>query len=116
MLLDGRPVLLELLGDVQVGDRHHQVDGVHVAVDGVVYVAFYDPRKTADLGPQAFFHDGPDAIPLSLRRDGRAGLDNVDAQGIEILCDPNLFLRLQAYARGLFAVSQSGVKESDITE
>ena len=92
------------------------MDGVDVAVEGVVYVAFDDARKTTDLGFQVFADDGLDAIALALGSYGRSGLDDVDAKGVKVSGDPDFFLRFQADARGLFAVSQRGVKEPDTGE
>jgi hypothetical protein len=57
--------------------------------------------------------DRPDAVALARGRDRKAGLDDVDAQPVELAGDLDLLLRVQRDAGRLLAVSERRVEDSD---
>ena len=57
--------------------------------------------------------DGADAFEVAGRRAGEAGLDDVDAEPLELLGDLRLLVRLQRDARRLLAVAQRRIEDLD---
>ena len=56
----------------------------------------------------------PDALDLAGRGDREPGLDDVDAEALELAGDLQLLLRVQADAGRLLAITQRGVEDLDV--
>ena len=54
--------------------------------------------------------DGLDRLKVSLRRDGKAGLDDVHIQFFQLLGDPHLFGNIHRRPRRLFPIAKRGIK------
>jgi hypothetical protein len=54
-----------------------------------------------------------DSVPFAGRRDREAGLDDVDAQPVELAGDLDLLLRVQRDAGRLLAVPERRVEDTD---
>jgi hypothetical protein len=78
---------------------------VDVAVGGAGQAAYH--RVPDELGNLL------DRLEIAVRRDRKAGLDHVDAHGLEHLCDPELLGRGHRAAGRLLAVAQGGVEDDD---
>lgn len=58
--------------------------------------------------------DAADALEIPGGGGGEAGLDDVNAQFLQLPGDLNLLRQVQIDARGLFAVAQSGIEDDDL--
>ena len=54
-----------------------------------------------------------DGLEIAVRGDGEAGLDDVDAHGVEEVGDLDLLLERHGRAGALLAVAQGGVEDQD---
>src|SRR5208283_29531 len=55
----------------------------------------------------------PRSLEVTLRGHGKAGLDHVHAQPVELTGHAQLFFQIHAAARGLLAVAERGVEDGD---
>ncbi len=87
--------------------------GVLDRVPGGVDVGLVRAGEAADHGPFDLAGDRLDRLEVAGRGDREAGLDHVDAEARELLCDLDLLLRVQRDAGRLLAVSQRRVEDLD---
>ena len=72
--------------------------------------------RAAERGDSGLLHgarDGTDAFEVAGRRGGEAGLDDVNAEPLELLADLHLLVRPQRDSRRLLAVPKRGVENCD---
>ena len=58
--------------------------------------------------------DGADGFEVAVGGDGEAGLEDVDAEGGELVGHAELFVVVHGAAGGLLAVAEGGVEEDDL--
>ena len=80
---------------------------------GAVDVLMAGARKAADDGILGALGDLVDGGEIAVRGDREAGLDDVDAHGVEQLGDLELLLMGHGGAGALLAVAQGGVEDDD---
>ncbi|ESS02897.1 MAG: hypothetical protein A07HR67_02404 [uncultured archaeon A07HR67] len=102
--------------DVFVRGGHHEVDAVNVTIERAVDVGPNAARKTGDRGIEPLGSDAADSLAFALGGTRRAGLDHVNARGVELAGDVDLVRRGERDARHLFAVAQRRVQQLYLLE
>ena len=112
------PVDLELALEVQVRGGEEGVDArvrrVLERLGRPVHVGAGRTRQARDDRPLDRLGDLDHALELLRRADGEAGLDDVHAEGVELLGDAYLLRSRHRRTRGLLAVPQGGVEHQDL--
>ena len=106
--------LLDGVDPLDIRGRDEDMDHVDAAVQAGVHVPFHHPGKAADLCLQAHRSDGLHGLVLGLRGGREPGLDDMDPDLGELLCDLLLLREREGYARGLLAIPEGGVENSDL--
>ena len=108
---------LELGGEVQVGGGEEGVDaGARGGLDGAgggLDVLALAAGEGGDDGAANFAGDGADGFGVAVGGDGEASLEDVDAEGGDLVGEAQLFVAVHGAAGRLFAVAQGGVEEVD---
>jgi hypothetical protein len=82
-------------------------------VPGGVDVGLVGASEPADHGTLDLAGDRLDRLEVTRRGDREPGLDHVDAQACQLLCDLHLLAGVQRDAGRLLAVAQRGVEDVD---
>jgi 5-keto 4-deoxyuronate isomerase len=90
------------------------VDHVDPSVEGGVDVLSDNPSKAADVGRKAFGSHHLHRLEIAARRYGKTGLDDVDAELVELPSDDDLLFRGQGDAGGLFTIPEGGVEDPNL--
>ncbi len=109
---------LQLGLEVQVGGGEEGVDagffgGLNGAGGGFDVLALA-AGEGGDAGAPDLAGDRADGVGVTLAGNGKAGLDDVDAEVRELVGHAELFLVVHGAAGGLFAVAKGGVEEDDL--
>mgnify|MGYP007084794953 CR=1 FL=1 len=107
------PRQLELVLQVEVGGRNEDVDVVYAAAEGLFDVRLRRPRQSADSSPQPLRGDPLHRLGLALRGYGEAGLDDVDAEPVELVGDGDLVLDGEGDPWGLLPIPQGRIQDPD---
>jgi hypothetical protein len=89
------------------------VDHVDLGVEGGVDVLSHDPGEAADLGREPLGRHHPHRLKIPPGGYGKPGLDDVDAELVELPGDDDLLLRGQGDAGGLLTIPEGGVENSN---
>ena len=81
---------------------------------GGVDVARRAARQRRDDGPSNLGRDAPHRLGVVLGGDREAGLDDVDAQRVELPGQPQLLVDAHREAGRLLAVAEGGVEDDDV--
>ncbi len=105
--------MLVLQMDVRGGDEDVDAGplGALDGTDGTVNVLLAGPRERQHDGPGHGLGDPPDGLEVALRRRREAGLDDVDAEVLELARDRQLLLHVHGRTRRLLAVAERRVED-----
>ena len=73
-------------------------------------IALLGARQADDARPANFFTDSPHRIEIAVRRRGKAGFDDIDAEFFQLPRDDDFLFRGHARARRLLAVAQRRIE------
>ena len=110
--------LAELVLQVDVAGGHEDVNArtcrnAH-GLPGAIHVDVDRARQPTDHRPLDLLGDAPDGGEVVRRGHGEAGLDDIHAEPRELARDLELLVGVECGARGLLAVTQSGVKDAQV--
>ena len=71
-------------------------------------------RETTNDGAFDLFRDRLDRFKIAIARDRKTRLDHIDAELLELSRKRQLLLKVHAAARGLLAITQSRIEDSDL--
>ena len=107
----------ELAREVQIRGREENVQPSPLAglqgAGSLLDILPAAPRQRGDDGPAHVARYLPDRFGIGGRRDGEAGLDDVDPERIERPGERELRLDIQGEAGRLLAVTERGVEDND---
>src|SRR5215211_2766628 len=86
---------------------------VFQAFCGARDVLFRSATERSDFNFTALGRDGPDGVKVTFRSDRESGLNDVDAEILELRRHPNLLSQIHRAAGRLFAVAQGCIKDAD---
>ncbi len=90
------------------------MDHIDTGVQGGVDILSDDPCKAADVGRKPFGSHHLHRLEIAARRYRKTGLDDVDAELIELPSDGDLLFRGQGDAGGLFTIPEGGVEDPNL--
>src|SRR6185437_7715418 len=76
-------------------------------------VLFGGAAERGDFDFLALGGNGFDGGEVTIRCDGKAGFDDVDAEVLELVSHPDLLRQVHRAAGRLFAIAQSGIEDAD---
>ena len=99
--------------DVRGGEKHMEArpGRARQSLPGTIDIGRDGPGQAGDDGPAHRGSNGLHRFEVTIRRNGEAGLDDVHAQAVQLLGEPQLLGRRHAEARGLLAVAESRIKD-----
>ena len=107
----------ELVFHVQRRSGQEGMDaGGFRAADGIprsVDILFHAARQRADRGAADVIRNRGDCRRVARRRDCKARFDDIHLERFQLLGNLDFFVQVHAAARGLLAVTQGGVKNSN---
>jgi hypothetical protein len=86
---------------------------IHISIEGCINILCDDPGKSAYLRGEALMRYGPDALELAFGGYWKTGLDDIDAETIELPCNSELLIRCESDPGGLLSITEGGIKNSD---
>ena len=90
--------------------RAARLQGLVSNVDILAHAA----AQAGDAGAANFAGDALHGLEITLRGDGKAGLDDVHAEPLKLAGQHQLFLGVHAAAGRLFSVAQGGVEDQNL--
>jgi len=100
---------------VQVADGNDEVDRVCAEVARIIDVLADSPDIGADLSREPCIRDEPEGVPFPFRGGNRPCLYDMDTDIRKERCDLEFMFRVERDARRLFAITQRGIKEPDLS-
>jgi hypothetical protein len=100
---------------VQVADGNDEVDRVRAEIARIIDVLVNGPDIGAYLGREPCIRDEPEGVSFPIRGGNRACLYDVDPDVRKERCNFEFLFRVERDTRRLFAVSQSSIKEPDLS-
>jgi len=100
---------------VQVADGNDEVDRVRTEVARIIDVLADGPDIGTDLCREPCIRDEPEGVPFPFRGGNRPCLYDMDTDIRKERCDLKFLFRVERDARRLFAITQRGIKEPDLS-
>ena len=97
----------------EIGDSI--TENEHAELDERLEVGRHGAGEAPDLGAQTGGRDQLDRLPVVVGDARETGLDPVDAELVEQLCDLELLVRVEHHADRLLAVAQRRVVQADLS-